>query len=149
MRAESSYNKEARSPVGAVGLMQLMPYTALKIATLLHDEDFDIREVTDPEINIGYGLYYLDRLLRYYSDNPFLAAAAYNAGPAAVNQWLGTCRDCRADEFVDSIPYYETRRYVREVIRNYEVYSRVYLGRPAMSVLPEMPKTLPENEEIF
>ena len=149
MRAESSYNKEARSPVGAVGLMQLMPYTALKIATLLHDEDFDIREVTDPEINIGYGLYYLDRLLRYYGDNPFLAAAAYNAGPAAVNQWLGTCRDCSSDEFVDSIPYYETRRYVREVIRNYEVYSRVYLGRPAMNLLPEMPKSLPENEEIF
>ena len=149
MRAESSYNKEARSPVGAAGLMQLMPYTALKIATLLHDEDFDIREVTDPEINIGYGLYYLDRLLRYYSDNPFLAAAAYNAGPAAVNQWLGTCRDCSSDEFVDSIPYYETRRYVREVIKNYEVYSRVYLGHAAMNMLPEMPKTLPENEEIF
>ena len=149
MRAESNYNKEARSPVGASGLMQLMPYTALKIATLLHDEEFDIREVTEPEINIGYGLYYLDRLLRYYGENPFLAAAAYNAGPQAVNQWLGTCRDCTADEFVESIPYFETRRYVREVMRSFDIYSRIYEGRPAMFALPEVPKSLPENEDLF
>jgi len=149
MRSESLYNKEARSPVGATGLMQLMPYTALKIATLLHDEDFDIREVTEPEINIGYGLYYLDRLLSYYGDNPFLAAAAYNAGPLAVNQWLATCGDCSADEFVDSIPYFETRRYVREVIRSFDVYSRLYQQRPAMTALPETPSQLKENEDLF
>jgi soluble lytic murein transglycosylase-like protein len=149
MRSESLYNKEARSPVGATGLMQLMPYTALKIATLLHDEEFDIREVTEPEINIGYGLYYLDRLLRYYGDNPFLAAAAYNAGPHAVNQWLATCRDCSADEFVDSIPYFETRRYVREVIRSFDVYSRLYQKRAAMTALPDIPSQLRENEDLF
>ncbi len=149
MRSESLYNKEARSPVGATGLMQLMPYTALKIATLLHDEEFDIREVTEPEINIGYGLYYLDRLLRYYGDNPFLAAAAYNAGPHAVNQWLATCRDCAADEFVDSIPYFETRRYVREVVRSFDAYSRLYLKKPAMTALPGIPDHLKENEDLF
>ena len=149
MRTESFYNKEARSGVGAQGLMQLMPYTAMKIATLLHDESFDVREVGNPAVNIGYGIYYIDRLLRLYSDNPVLAAAAYNGGPVVVNQWLGTCGGCEADEFVDSIPYLETRKYVREVLRSMDLYSRIYTGKPGLSSLPLMPLTVPSEREIF
>jgi soluble lytic murein transglycosylase-like protein len=149
MRAESYYNKEARSGVGAQGLMQLMPYTALKVATLLHDERFDVRDLAEPEVNIAYGSYYLDKLLRYYDANPFLAVAAYNGGPQAVNSWLDSCKDCAADEFVDSIPYHETRGYVREVMRNYAQYVQIYTGHPAMQTLPGMPASLPEGEDIF
>ena len=149
MRNESFYNKEARSGVGAQGLMQLMPYTAMKIATLLHDEAFDIRDVSKPEVNIGYGIYYIDRLLRYYSDSPVLAAAAYNGGPVVVNQWLGTCGGCEVDEFVDSIPYLETRRYVREVMRTMDLYARIYTGKPGLPSLTPMPLTAPPGEGIF
>lgn len=149
MRAESFYNKEARSGVGAQGLMQLMPYTAMKIATLVKDQDFDVMNLGKPEVNIGYGAYYLDKLLRYYGDNPFLAVAAYNGGPIAVNQWLDSCKDCTSDEFVESIQYRETRRYVREVMRNYAQYMRIYTGRQFLSELPAMPAELPDGEEIF
>lgn len=149
MRAESYYNKEARSGVGALGLMQLMPYTALKIALELHDERFNPMEVSKPELNIPYGAYYIDKLVRYYDGNPFLAAAAYNAGPIIVNQWLDSCRDCAVDEFVDSIPYRETRHYVREVIRNYAVYAQIYTGTSVLSKLDHMPAALPDGEELY
>jgi soluble lytic murein transglycosylase-like protein len=149
MRAESFYNREARSGVGAQGLMQLMPYTAVKIASLLQDDDFDVRDLADPETNIGYGSYYLDKLLRYYEGNPFVAVAAYNGGPMVVNQWLDSCKDCAADEFVDSIPYRETRRYVREVMRNYAQYAHIYAGKAPFKELPALPSELPDGEEIF
>jgi soluble lytic murein transglycosylase len=148
MRAESFYNKDANSPVGAYGLMQLMPYTALKIANLLHDEEFDMLELGRPEVNISYGAYYLDRLIRYYSGNPYVAVAAYNAGPKAVSQWVTSCAQCEPDEFIESIPFRETRRYVREVMRNFVQYNRIYLERPEPLPLPPMPSRLPE-EEIF
>lgn len=129
--------------------MQLMPYTAMKIAQLINDQNFDATDLAKPEVNIGYGSYYLDKLLRYYGDNPFVAVAAYNGGPVAVNQWLGSCDGCAADEFVESIQYRETRRYVREVMRNYSQYIRIYTGQQALSELPPMPAQLPDGEEIF
>ncbi len=149
MRAESFYNREARSGVGAQGLMQLMPYTAVKIASLLKDEAFDVRDLGNAHTNIGYGAYYLDKLLRYYEGNPFVAVAAYNGGPMVVNQWLDSCKDCSADEFADSIPYRETRRYVREVMKNYAQYARIYAGKAPFTELPALPTELPDGEEIF
>lgn len=149
MRAESFYRKEARSGVGAEGLMQLMPYTAMKIATLLNDQDFNILHLDRPEVNIAYGAYYLDRLVRYYGGNYFLAVAAYNGGPHAVNHWLDSCRDCQVDEFIESISYRETRRYVREVMKNYFNYKRIYTGENYLLKIPEMPQILPDGEEIF
>lgn len=149
MRSESFYNKEARSPVGAQGLMQLMPYTAVKIASILKDNSFDVNDLTRPEINIGYGGYYLGKLLHYYGGNPYVAAAAYNAGPVAVNHWLQGCDKCATEEFVETIPYRETRRYVREVMKTYAHYRRVYLSQAILSPLPPLPVSLPEGEEIF
>ncbi len=149
MRAESFYRREARSGVGAEGLMQLMPYTAMKIATLIGDQDFNILHLDRPEVNISYGAYYLDRLLRYYGGNPFLAVAAYNGGPHAVNHWLDSCKGCSVDEFVESISYRETRRYVREVMKNYINYKRIYTDEKYLVKLPEMPSQLPDGEEIF
>ena len=148
MRTESFYNKEARSPVGALGLMQLMPYTAVKIASSLKDISFDISDLLVPEINIGYGGYYLGRLIRYYGGNLYVAAAAYNAGPEAVKLWLNGCNLCATDEFVEMIPYRETRRYVREVMKTYANYRRVYLNQPFLQNLPPIPQNLP-SEEIF
>jgi soluble lytic murein transglycosylase-like protein len=149
MRAESFYNKDARSGVGARGLMQIMPYTAVKIAKLLGDSDFEVASLSEPEVSIGYGGYYLKKLLNYYSENPYVAVAAYNAGPIAVNRWLAACVDCSADEFVETIPYRETRHYVREVIRNYAQYLRIYETKDNLPQLPPMPDNLPSELEIF
>lgn len=149
MRAESFYNSEARSPVGAVGLMQMMPYTAIKIANLVKDFDFQMSELTKPEVSIGYGAYYIDKLQRYYQENPILAVAAYNAGPKAVNQWIESCRDCSMDEFVESIPYKETRNYVKKVISYFFNYFRVYnAGVPNIQNL-NLPDYIPDSSEIF
>lgn len=149
MRAESFYNNEARSPVGAIGLMQMMPYTAIKIANLVKDFDFKMTDLTKPAYSIGYGGYYIDKLQRYYQENPILAVAAYNAGPKAVNQWIESCRQCSMDEFVESIPYRETRNYVKKVISYFFNYFRVYeSGVPSFQNL-RLPEYFPESEEIF
>ena len=153
MRAESYYNQDARSAVGATGLMQLMPYTAIKIAGLVRDDTFDVRDLGVPEVNIGYGGYYLNKLLKYYGGNPFLAAAAYNGGPDNVDFWLKTCDGCDTDEFVEAIPFRETRRYVRQVMTNYSQYLRIYGGQQGLAALPELPKGTPtvraEDGDIF
>ena len=149
MRAESQYNKEARSGVGALGLMQLMPYTAVRIAAELKDEHFDAHDLGDPTLNISYGAYYLDKLLRYYDGNLFLAAAAYNGGPHVVNLWLNGCRDCTADEFADSIPYRETRHYVREVMRNFATYTHIYANQPGFVALPAVPSIKSDLTDMY
>jgi len=149
MRAESFYNSEARSPVGALGLMQMMPYTAIKIANLVKDFDFQMSELSQPEISIGYGAYYIDKLQRYYQENPILAVAAYNAGPKAVNQWIETCRHCTMDEFVESIPYRETRNYVKKVISYFFNYFRVYDGGVPSFQNLSLPEYIPDTKDIF
>lgn len=148
MRAESFYNKEARSSVGALGLMQLMPYTAVRVAATLKDVEFDVNDLLKPEINISYGGYYLGKLVRYYNGNQYVAAAAYNAGPTVVNHWLQGCQRCSTEEFVETIPYRETRRYVREVMKTFAHYQRVYLDRLLPLQMPALPDNLP-SEEIF
>jgi soluble lytic murein transglycosylase len=126
-----------------------MPYTAIRIARLVGDLQFDMKNLSDPAINIGYGAYYFQKLIRYYHNNAALAVAAYNAGPVAVNRWLETCGNCEVDEFVEAIPYRETRRYVKSVMRYYAHYAQIYDEQVAIRVLPDMPLQLPEGEEIF
>ena len=148
MRAESRYNSEAKSPVGARGLMQIMPTTAMKVADLIGDFDFEVVDLTKPEVNIAYGAFYLGKLLKYYGNNVFLTIAAYNAGPMAVNRWLSSCQGCEIDEFVDSIPFRETRRYVKEVSRYLANYEQIYQRKTGLIRVYGMPKDLPP-EEIF
>jgi soluble lytic murein transglycosylase-like protein len=149
MRTESHYNPEAQSPVGAQGLMQIMPATAVRLARLLGDPGFAITSLREPKVSVAYGTYYLWKLLRYYQGNYGLAAAAYNAGPIAVNVWLEACRGCEMDEFVESIPYRETRRYVKTVLKNLVTYRSIYAGTPFSSADVKMPTQLAEGEILF
>gem|GEM_PF-1517021 len=149
MRAESHYNAEARSPVGALGLMQIMPFTGVRIAKLLKDSEFEVSGLKSPELSIPYGAYYLKKLLNYFGGNPMLAIASYNAGPIAVRNWIEASKDQEMDEFVESIPYLETRRYVKSVLRNYSFYKRIYENDHALTNLPPLPANLPDGEEIF
>ncbi|EHA14960.1 transglycosylase SLT domain-containing protein [Halomonas sp. HAL1] len=114
-RRESAYNPNALSPAGARGLMQLMPGTASQVSRELGISDPGPYGVLEPELNIRLGSTYLRDKLQRYQGNRLAAAAAYNAGPGRVDQWLGDGVEA-FDLFVESIPFRETRDYVQAVL---------------------------------
>lgn len=127
MREESRFNSRAVSRAGALGLMQLMPYTARRMARLLGYEDdlLSDEEILSPSVNITLGSYYLGRLLDEFGSVP-VAVAAYNAGENAVRRWLKAYEYHDVDEFIEDIPYRETRHYVKKVLRSYFRYLDIY-----------------------
>ncbi len=114
---ESKFDPDARSRSGAVGLMQLLPSTAKGIALHTGGTRFVVSDLTNPEINVRYGAFYLRRLLRKYEDER-LALAAYNAGQRNVDEWLA--------EEGGRIAFPETRQYVDDVLELRGVYARAY-----------------------
>lgn len=123
IRAESSYLPTALSPAGAVGLMQLMPATASAVAkkgALTRDS------LVQPEFNISLGTRHLKDLLSMYGDEPVYAIAAYNAGAGNVNKWRKRFAGLPQDEFIESIPFGETREYVKKVLTAAEIYKSLY-----------------------
>ena len=122
IRSESAFNSRALSSAGAQGLMQLMPYTAVRLARLLDDQEFRLDQLQVTNTNILYGSLYLSMLLHYFNGHEIPAIAAYNAGPQVVTKWLKECRNCPVDAFVEFIPYAETRNYVKKVISAYSGY---------------------------
>ncbi len=124
MREESALNPYALSPVGARGLTQLMPRTARQIARSIGLKRYSTSRLWDPATNIRLGGVYLGRMLKTFG-HPGLAAAAYNAGPGAVERWLDSASDV-FDEFVEDIPFRETRGYVKRVLRSYAAYRYLY-----------------------
>ncbi|HQY58416.1 MAG: transglycosylase SLT domain-containing protein [Nitrospira sp.] len=128
IREESQYDEKAVSMVGAVGLMQLMPVTANAVAQRYGFPAVGREELFDQETNIRLGVRYLGQLLEQYGGNLAYAVAAYNAGPIAVNSWIAVHRGREQDEFVELIPYQETRLYVKRVLRSYGEYRRLHHG---------------------
>ena len=134
MRRESRFDPAARSAVGAVGLLQVMPYTAEALAARagvghILSGDIDDTTLMDPSVNIAISARLNADLLEMFDGNRLPVIAAYNAGEDHVAEWWAGTRHLRDDFFVDSIPYSETRRFAREVIANYAAYERVYGGR--------------------
>ena len=115
-RQESALYPQAQSPVGARGLMQLMPATAKETAGKLGVPYRNEQQLFDPAMNIRLGSAYLKRLLDVYDGNRILAAAAYNAGPGRVKRWRDQSDNKPMDVWVESIPYKETRNYVQNVL---------------------------------
>ncbi|MBP6793013.1 MAG: transglycosylase SLT domain-containing protein [Aeromonas sp.] len=115
-RQESALYPLAQSPVGARGLMQLMPATAKETAAKLGVPYRNEQQLFDPTMNIRLGSAYLKRLLDVYDGNRILAAAAYNAGPGRVKRWREQSTNKPMDVWVESIPYRETRNYVQNVL---------------------------------
>ncbi len=126
MRAESSYKKDVMSPVGAVGLMQLMQATAQRVAGLMNEKLQDPRLLLEPDVNIKLGSRYLARLMRQFENSIPLVAASYNGGPHRVKSWLISFGQIDMDEFIEHIPFLETRNYVKRVISNYNLYYLLY-----------------------
>ena len=120
IEAESKFNPNARSSAGAVGLMQLTPSTAKGIALYTGGHRFRLSDLTNPEINVRYGAWYLRRLLDHYHDDERLALAAYNAGEENVDHWQS--------EHV-GIQFRETRDYVSKVERLKKIYRRAYASQ--------------------
>ncbi|MBT1075440.1 transglycosylase SLT domain-containing protein [Geobacter grbiciae] len=129
IRAESTYSPTVVSPVGAVGLMQLMPATA-KAMVKGNGTSISAR-LTDPGFNISLGVRHLKGLLQQYNGNTVAAVAAYNAGSTPVDRWRRTLPFQRDDEFIENIPYYETREYVKKVLANAQMYRTLYRKQPA------------------
>ncbi|MBR8830281.1 MAG: Cell division coordinator CpoB [Chroococcopsis gigantea SAG 12.99] len=123
IRQESRFEKDIRSPVGAVGLMQVMPDTGKFIAKQTNVKDYSL---TDPEDNISFGTWYLDYTHDKYKNNSLLAVASYNAGPGNVGGWLKRFSTADEDEFVEQIPFKETKGYVESVFGNYWNYLQIY-----------------------
>ncbi len=127
MRAESLYRKGAISPVGARGLMQVMPYTGEQLARLLQIKNFDFVSLMKPEVSIQFGSRYLHRLLKVFNNQMPLVTASYNAGPHRVKSWLNKFGHLDMDEFIEHIPYKETRNYVKKIIKYSDAYNRLYV----------------------
>jgi soluble lytic murein transglycosylase len=120
MKKESNLNPGAISNTGAIGLMQVMPKTALEIASQLNIMDYSDKNLQEIEINIMLGIYYLKKLLNYYNNNLILALAAYNAGIGNVENWYS--KDPGIKREICKIPFKETRHYVRSTIFIYKIY---------------------------
>jgi soluble lytic murein transglycosylase len=121
---ESYYNPKARSSVGATGLMQLMPATAAEHARRLRIA-FAASRLENPEVNIELGTYHLAMLMRLFQGNRYLAVAAYNAGQGNVGKWRASMRGKPLDEILESIPFPETRNYVKRVTILTSTYERL------------------------
>ena len=126
MRQESAFNKRVVSSANAIGLMQLLPTTATRVARSMRTELPDRNDLKKPAVNIQLGVKYLSGLLRNFEDNIIFALASYNAGPSKVRQWMEVRSDLKPLEFMESIPYKETRNYVKKVLRNYVIYKTLY-----------------------
>lgn len=120
---ESYFNPRARSAVGAVGLMQLMPATGKEIAKRLHTSS----DLENPDVNIRLGTFHFRQLVNLFSGNTQLAVASYNAGQGNVAKWRRAAPGKPMDEFLESIPFPETRNYVKRVTVLQSSYKRLSL----------------------
>ena len=132
MRQESRFDPDARSTVGAIGLFQIMTDTAealaprAGVADILGPGAVDESVLAQPDVNAAIAATLTGDLLGLFDGAVAPVAASYNAGEERVAVWWATSRELTADFFVDSIPYSETRRFVREVLANRDAYERIY-----------------------
>ena len=157
IRQESRFIMDARSGVGASGLMQVMPATARETARRIGMTGFTADQITDRDVNIAIGTGYLKLVLDDLSGSMPLAAAAYNAGPGRPRTWRGSSGSAvlEAAVWAENVPFSETRDYVKKVLSNTTNYAAILTGQPQSlkarlgfvgprdAALPEPDKTLP------
>ena len=136
MRQESRFVTQAKSTAGAAGLMQVMPATARWIAQRLGMKDYRKELISQLDTNIKLGTYYMKNVLSTFGNNPVLASAAYNAGPGRARQWLAD-KPLEGAIYVESIPFDETRDYVKKVMSNTVYYAKLF-GHAAPSMKQRM-----------
>jgi soluble lytic murein transglycosylase len=126
MREESGYRPEVMSVVGARGLLQIMPETGQRLARDLGLPSFDPDDLFDPGVNLRLGTHYLGELSTRFQGRLSAAVGSYNAGPTAVERWIAERGSLEDDEWVEAIPYEQTRTYVKRVLRSVRAYEVLY-----------------------
>ena len=129
MRQESRFVTGAKSHVGASGLMQLMPATAKWVAKKIGLRDFNPGRVNDTETNVLLGTSYMRLVMENLDNHPVLASAAYNAGPGRARKWRAD-RPLEGAIYAETIPFGETRDYVKKVMSNAAYYTVIFTGKP-------------------
>jgi len=129
IRQESEFNPSAVSRADAIGLMQLLPATGRRMAHELKVGKYSVGMLAEPGVNVQLGTRYFRQLLQKFDGNLEAALAAYNAGADRVEEWRSTGNFREPAEFVESIPFTETREYVQAILRNVGIYHRLY-GSP-------------------
>ncbi len=124
MRQESLFEQSANSIAGARGLMQVMPTTGEYIAQHNNFANFTTDQLWLPYLSIKFGVWYISQQLELFNNHQFAALAAYNAGPGNVQEWIKASDDL--DVFVESIPFWESRTYIRNIYINLAAYRRLY-----------------------
>ena len=124
--AESSFDAEAVSSVGAIGLMQIMPATGEWIAGKLEDEPFDVQRLYQPEVNLRYGCWYLRFLLDRYDGDMYTASTAYHQGQGRVDQWLEDPEYSEDGRTLTAISSAVTDTYVNRIMESYAHYQELY-----------------------
>lgn len=124
--AESSFDAEAVSSVGAIGLMQIMPATGEWIAGKLEDEPFDVQRLYQPEVNLRYGCWYLRFLLDRYDGDMYTASTAYHQGQGRVDQWLEDPQYSEDGRTLTAISSAVTDTYVNRIMESYAHYQELY-----------------------
>ena len=145
IREESRFQKDVVSPANAVGLMQLIPPTARSVARQIGINGFSTAMLTIPRINIEMGIFYFKQVLDKFNGDVELALASYNAGPHRAVDWKVRFYGLEKDEFIEEVPFRETRNYIRRILRSYGAYKAIY-GNTATSDQPG--KSMPEGAEI-
>jgi len=138
IRQESAFDPEVISTANAIGLMQLLPGTAAHVARTRQARAPTAEELQNPATNIELGTDYLNSLLETFDGNFVHALAAYNAGPRKVKSWLRIRADLGPLEFIESIPYNETRNYVKQILRNYAIYQALYKNGSARALIKDL-----------
>jgi hypothetical protein len=146
IRQETEFNPDARSPSNAYGLMQLIPATGRSMGRQEGIPVISVRSLLNPSINIPLGTQYLRSQLDHWGGDWAETLAAYNAGPGRVKQWLTWANYREPAEFVESIPFNETREYVQAVLRNADMYRVIYGERhPAAPDVRDLSEVPPVN----
>ncbi len=144
IRRESAFMLDARSPVGAMGLMQLMPNTARQVARQLKIRYRGRNSLLASSTNIRLGTGYLERMLDKLNSQQVLATAAYNAGPHRVKKWLPELHNMDATRWIETIPYSETREYVSNVLAYMAIYEH-RMNKQITRLNQRMPPILARN----
>lgn len=132
IRQESSFREDAMSFAGAKGLMQIMPATASVVSKMNKISYRDQKQLFTSEKNINIGIAYLQHLTKRFSNHPVLVAAAYNAGPSQVVYWLKNHPPKEIDAWIETLPWQETRNYLKNVMAFYVVYQYRLDQKPNM-----------------
>lgn len=130
IKTESNFVPSAESPMGARGIMQIMPETGAWAAQQMNLKEFKPDDLYNPELNIRIGSWYISNLNTEFKGNKILVVAAYNGGRGNVREWLDKGLWTGEHASVDQIPFSETREYVKKVLRNYSWYRYLYEEAP-------------------